>query len=172
MEQSKLYTKNEGGNNRHTRGEEKHPRYRHERRTKKNQQEYDEEIRCTPIKKRFKPFYLEETSKCKNYTPLFKYLLSQVGKNWDDVWKDVFPRVDGVSDPIRLMVINVNKHGNVIEVENKQPYFSYNLRYYGYRTFSTLFVDENNILQYVDKNFRPHHDNLGMITKSFNAKAI
>lgn len=166
MKQTKLYTKNEGGNDRKTKGVDRHARYKWERHSKKSKIEFEEEISHTPIKKRYKDCI---DYGAKNYTPLYKYLIKQVCKDWDEVWKDVFPRVDGNVSAIQNMIVNVDAHGNVIEVENKRPTFKYSRRYYGNRYFSSLFVDDSNILQFVDKNYRPpiHYSS---DTQSFNGK--
>lgn len=76
-----------------------------------------------------------------DYTPLYKFLLSKVGKEWDAVYSEACSRLI-TDEPIWHMVEN-NK-------PNHQTYF--NLGYFiNEKSFySKLFVDENGILQKKD----------------------
>lgn len=71
-----------------------------------------------------------------DYTPLFKFLLSKVGKNWDEIHSEAVSRLDK-EDPIFIMV--------AIKDEDKKGSFRYGESTY----YSGLFVDENHILQKV-----------------------
>ena len=158
LKQNKLYKRIEGGNDRITRGTHKNIRYKYLRNTKKMKNEIEDEISHSPIKKRNQHFLGRKECNY-NYIPLFKYLLKQVGKNWDEIWKDVFPRVDNVAIPIQAMVLNINKNGTVNQYWNKSlanEVFKYNCtgKYYNYSYWHSLYVDENNLLQYVDKNYK------------------
>jgi hypothetical protein len=168
----KLYVKNEGGNSSTNRGDLKHPRYKYERHKKRTQLETIEELQHKPIIKRYREFY--KTSK-RWYHPLYHFLLKNVGKNWKDVFQDVFPKVDGDIKAIQKMVLNLNEHGSRIKNFDKEsvlPYFKDSHSYYSYRYFSTLYVDENDVLQYVDKNFRLKKPLCTTSTYSFNGSII
>lgn len=69
-----------------------------------------------------------------DYTPLFKFLLSKTGKNWDEVYSEATSRLDK-SEPIFWMV-SLSHH-------DKQDYIRTDESSY----FSGLYVDENNLLQ-------------------------
>ena len=72
------------------------------------------------------------------------------------------------------MVVNINTHGVVIthDISNAEP-INCSLYYNGVRSYSTLYVDENDILQFVDKDFKPEdrYEGLGF-GQSFNGKEI
>ena len=72
-----------------------------------------------------------------DYTPLFRFLLSKVGENWDDVHSEAVARLDR-EEPIGWMVAASYSEG--------RPFFSAGESSY----FSGLYVDENNILAVVD----------------------
>jgi hypothetical protein len=73
-----------------------------------------------------------------DYTPLFKFLLSKVGKEWDDVYKEIQSRVES-EEPIWYMVQDAN------------DYFMTGESTY----FSTLYVDDGGILQIVNPEIGP-----------------
>jgi hypothetical protein len=77
-----------------------------------------------------------------DYTPLFKYLLSKVGQDWDKVYSDIKPRVKSI-EPIFWMV-KLYEHKTPYEQE---AYFTVENG-----SFSKLYVDENNKLQIIDPN--------------------
>jgi hypothetical protein len=94
-----------------------------------------------------------------DYTPLFRFLLSKVGSNWDDVLPIAQSRLDH-DEPIYWMVA-------VRESDKKRYFLAGESSYY-----SGLFVDENNILQLVDPNL--HNEDLSpscsCCTHTFNGK--
>jgi hypothetical protein len=96
-----------------------------------------------------------------DYTPLFKYLLSKVGQPWNDVYKDVKARLNSII-PIYWMV---NRYKNV---DNLLGYIRVGESTY----YSSLYVDEKGLLQYVDKNI--NHTTLEptckCCTHTFNGK--
>lgn len=54
-----------------------------------------------------------------------------------------------------------------------EPMFNCSLYYNGVRSYSTLYVDENDILQFVDKDFKPEDRYKGLgFGQSFNGKEI
>ncbi|MDY3339402.1 hypothetical protein JSO61_004115 [Riemerella anatipestifer] len=69
-----------------------------------------------------------------DYTPLFRFLLSKVGSDWDSVFSEAKSRLDK-TEPIFWMV--------ALTENEKQDFVRTGESSY----FSGLFVDENNILQ-------------------------
>lgn len=103
-----------------------------------------------------------------DYTPLFKFLLKQEGRDWDEVWKECKARLN-TTDPVLYMVVNIGKNGLVnnskpeLGIEPEELDFKgRNLaetakKCFGYSegaAFSTMYVDEDNKLQFVDKNYK------------------
>lgn len=76
-----------------------------------------------------------------DYTPLFKFLLSKVGSNWNDVYSEAKSRLDK-EEPIFWMV--------ALNDSQKNDYFGAGESTY----FSGLFVDDNNVLQLVNPKLR------------------
>lgn len=76
-----------------------------------------------------------------DYTPLFKFLLSKVGSNWNEVFSEAKSRLDK-QDPIFWMV--------ALNEEEKKDYVRLGESTY----FSGLFVDNNGILQLVNPNLK------------------
>ncbi|MGH1421101.1 MAG: hypothetical protein ACRBEQ_04725 [Hyphomonas sp.] len=72
-----------------------------------------------------------------DYTPLFKFLLSHVGDDWDDVYSEAVSRLP-TPEPIFWMVSNTEPFGDGIARIGDATFFS------------ELFVDANNTLQKVD----------------------
>ncbi len=77
-----------------------------------------------------------------DYTPLFKFLLSRVGCNWDEVHSEALARLDR-AEPIFWMVSEDPKNGI--------PYFRAGESSY----FSGLYVGDDNILTLVDPTLTP-----------------
>lgn len=96
-----------------------------------------------------------------DYTPLFKFLLSKVGQNWDSVYSEAISRLDK-KEPINWMVYtNLN-------AQMKDSFRA------GDSQYSCLFVDDNGILQLVNPNlsindFKP---SCTCCTHTFNGKVI
>ena len=101
-----------------------------------------------------------------DYTPLFKFLLSKVGKNWDDVYSEAIKRVNK-EEPIFYMVYKENEH-RVRPTHTKRSYMKYGENSY----FSMLFVDDDNILRVLDPNFNNEDlkPTCGCCTHTFNGK--
>ena len=72
-----------------------------------------------------------------DYTPLFKFLLSKVGKPYSATLKEATSRIEDNS-VINCMVVS----------DTDKTYFRYGESTY----YSTLYVDENGLLQVVDPN--------------------
>jgi hypothetical protein len=76
-----------------------------------------------------------------DYTPLFKFLLSKVGSNWNDVFSEAKSRLDK-QEPIFWIV--------ALHEENKKDYVRIGESTY----FSGLFVDNNGVLQLVNPDLK------------------
>lgn len=79
-----------------------------------------------------------------DYTPLFKFLLSKVGENWNTVFSEVISRLDR-KEPIFWLVAR-----NEIE---KRDFVCFSEATY----FSGLYIDNFGILQIVNPNLGPEH---------------
>ncbi len=94
-----------------------------------------------------------------DYTPLYKFLLSKIGEDWDLVHSEAVSRLDN-EDAIYHLV-----------VEDKQQKYPYRLcgesSYY-----SKLYVDDNNKLQVLNPNFTNEmlHPTCHCCTFTFNGK--
>lgn len=77
-----------------------------------------------------------------DYTPLFKFLLSRVGEDWDEVHSEAVSRLDR-EEPINWMVAPDFSAGT--------PFFRAGESSY----FSGLYVDDNNRLAVVDPELTP-----------------
>lgn len=77
-----------------------------------------------------------------DYTPLFKFLLSRVGKSWDEVHSEAVSRLDR-EEPISWMVAPDLAGGSSFVRLGESSYFS------------GLYVDDNNILAIVDADLTP-----------------
>lgn len=106
-----------------------------------------------------------------DYTPLFKFLLSKVGQNFDAIFSEAKSRLDR-SEPIFWMV---REEGRQIHGEN---FVANGLLPGSFRVensfFNTLYVDENNLLQKVSpeltvNSFTP---DCPCCTHTFNGKPI
>ena len=79
-----------------------------------------------------------------DYTPLFQYLLSKIGEDWDDVFSEAAARLDS-TEPIFWMVA-------------RQPHERQEFVRLGESTYySGLYVDADNRLQVVDSELGPHN---------------
>jgi hypothetical protein len=110
-----------------------------------------------------------------DYTPLFKFLLSKVGKKWDEVYQEAQSRLDS-EEPIFWMVDldreDSRKWPSNIPEETKKRFngsFPYHNSYY-----SLLIVDEEGVLQIKDPSLKnqdivPH---CPCCTHTFNGKPL
>jgi hypothetical protein len=79
-----------------------------------------------------------------DYTPLFQYLLSKIGKDWGDVLSEAAARLDS-TEPIFWMVAR-QRH-------ERQDYVRLGESTY----YSGLYVDADNRLQAVNPELGPHN---------------
>ena len=76
-----------------------------------------------------------------DYTPLYKFLLSKVGQNWDQIYSQAVGRLDK-EEPIYHIV--------ALQDHEKKDY----VRCGDSSFYNGLYVDENNILQKVNPNLK------------------
>lgn len=102
-----------------------------------------------------------------DYTPLFKFLLSKVGQNFDEVYSEAMQRLEfsNNDNPIFWMVVPENDRFGL----RKRGYF-----YSENAIYSALYVDENGLLQYVNpdlknENFAP---SCSCCTHTFNGNVL
>jgi hypothetical protein len=106
-----------------------------------------------------------------DYTPLFKFLLSRVGKDWDDVYSEAVSRLDK-KDPIFWMV---QEEGRQINPEN---FDRTGVVHGSFRCensfFNTLYVDDNNQLQKVNTTLSVNdlYPSCECCTHTFNGAVI
>lgn len=77
-----------------------------------------------------------------DYTPLYRFLLSKVGRPWDDIYSEAKRRLDR-AEPIFWMV--------ALGEDDRKDYVRLGESSY----FSGLFVDESGILRVVDPEIGP-----------------
>ena len=77
-----------------------------------------------------------------DYTPLFRFLLSRVGDNWDEVYSEAVSRLDR-PEPIFWMVALSKAEGREVVGIGESTYFS------------GLYVDEDNRLRVVAPEIGP-----------------
>jgi hypothetical protein len=89
-----------------------------------------------------------------DYTPLMKFLISKVGKKWDDVYSEAISRLNDTEPIFWLVYLKPTKN---IVVRQEDSSYSYELTIpkvvrVGESTYyHALTVDENGILVFVDK---------------------
>ena len=86
-----------------------------------------------------------------DYTPLIRFLHSHVGQSWPEVFHECQSRLNDLQ-PLLKMVVNVNERGLVVNNHpdgNLPKVCSTSEDSY----WSTLFVDEDGLLQFVDKDY-------------------
>lgn len=73
----------------------------------------------------------------RDYTPLFYFLLKQIGKRWDDVFSEVCGRLDATEPVFWLVALHEPQQRDLVCIGDSSFY-------------PGLFVDENGILQQVN----------------------
>jgi hypothetical protein len=76
-----------------------------------------------------------------DYTPLYRFLLSKVGENWDDIFSEAKSRLNKV-EPIFHMV--------ALREDEKEDFIATGESTY----FSGLYVNENGVLQICNPNLK------------------
>lgn len=129
--------------------------FRWERHTKKSKNLALEGVNKIPMKKG-KSRVMENGY---DYTPLFKYLLKQVGRKWDDVYSEVIPRLN-TTEPVFWMV-------DVNNIDDEEYFKAGETSFY-----SKLYVDDNGILCKVNPKLSNIHPNCNCHTYTFNGNVV
>ena len=86
-----------------------------------------------------------------DYTPLCRFLHAHVGQQWLPLFQECQSRLNDIK-PLMRMVVNVNERGLVVD---RNP--DGNMEKYCFMgemsAWSTLYVDEVGLLQFVDKDY-------------------
>lgn len=106
--------------------------YRHSRHTKATKQDKLNEVSRQSIK--------SNVERGRDYTPLFRFLLSRVGENWDDVYSEAVSRLDKKDPIFWIVALFPEKQREMVRV-GESAYWS------------GLYVDEDNLLQIVNPHF-------------------
>jgi hypothetical protein len=98
-----------------------------------------------------------------DYTPLFKFLLSKVGKPWVDVFSEIHARLDK-DEPIYYMVFF-----DATLITKNPGYFNYDNA-----KFSTLTVDNEGLLQKIKPDLKNEdfYPSCSCCTKTFNGVVL
>ena len=76
-----------------------------------------------------------------DYTPLFKFLLSKVGSNWDEVFSEAKSRLDREEPIFWLVALHEGEKKAYVRIGESTYY-------------SGLFVDDNGVLQLVNPSLK------------------
>lgn len=77
-----------------------------------------------------------------DYTPLFRFLLSKVGSNWDEVFSEAKSRLDKTDPIFYLVALRKNDKEDVVRV-GESTYFS------------GMYVDDEGVLQLSNPSLKP-----------------
>lgn len=96
-----------------------------------------------------------------DYTPLFMFLLSKVGKDWDSIHSEAVKRLDKEEPIFYLVARNEEEKKDVVRCGESSCY-------------SGLFIDDDNKLQKVDPNVKNEDfvPSCWCCTKTFNGKVL
>jgi hypothetical protein len=75
-----------------------------------------------------------KTERGLDYTPLYRFLLSKIGSNWDDIFSEAKSRLDKTDPIFHMVALNEDKKEDYIR-NGESSYFS------------GLYVDNNSILK-------------------------
>lgn len=127
--------------------------FRHDRNTKKQKESEQFGIKRQSIK--------GNVQRGLDYTPLFKFLLSKVGKFWTEIHKEAISRVEDEDKIFWIVAKNEDDKQDVVRVSDNTYY-------------SGLYVDEQGLLQKVNPNFNNTQSLIfcSCCTNSFNGVPI
>ena len=107
---------------------------------------------------------IKKTDKGMDYTPLYRFLQSKVGSNWDEVHSEAISRLDK-EEPIWHIVI----------LDTEEP-SRYNLKSgitrVGNSQYHSLTVNEDRILVKINSDALPYPPSCSCCTHTFNGKVI
>ena len=78
----------------------------------------------------------------RDYTPLFRFLLSRIGSHWDEVYSEAKSRLDSV-EPVFWIVARTESEKKAFVRVGESCYYS------------GMFVDENGLLSLVSPDLKP-----------------
>ena len=93
-----------------------------------------------------------------DYTPLFKFLLSKVNEDWDEIYSEVKSRLNS-EKPIWWLVYKDKNNQEITRIGESTYYHS-------------LYIDEDNKLQYINKNATLKPTCCKCYTRTLNGKVI
>ena len=129
--------------------------YRWSRHTKKSKQQAMEGVKFIPMKSGKH----NDITSGYDYTPLFHYLLKQVGRKWNEVYSEVIPRLN-TTEPVFWMV----------DVKHTSTYECF--KYGEYTYFSKLYVDDDGILRKVNAELSNVMTRCDCHTHTFNGNVV
>jgi hypothetical protein len=96
-----------------------------------------------------------------DYTPLYRFLLSKVGYNWDEVFSEAKSRLDDVKPVFGMVALKESEKKDLVGIGES----SY---------FSGLYVDSNSILQLSNPNLKAKDmkPSCNCCTHTFNGKVF
>ena len=96
-----------------------------------------------------------------DYTPLYMYLISKVGQNWDKIHSDVIKRLEQEEPIYWLVARNDSEKKDYVRCGESSYY-------------SGLYIDENNTLQKVNPDFNNEDlaPSCSCCTYTFNGKVL
>lgn len=96
-----------------------------------------------------------------DYTPLYMFLLSSIGKNWDDIYSNAIKRLDREEPIYHIVARNDIEKKDIVRCGESSFY-------------SGLYIDENNKLQKVNPNFKNEnlYPDCWCCTHTFNGKTL
>ena len=96
-----------------------------------------------------------------DYTPLYRFLLSKVGQDFNTVYSEAVSRLDNEEPIFHLVARNVKE---------KQDYVGCGESSY----YSGLYIDDSGLLQIVNPNFKAEHLPIycSCCTHTFNGKPV
>jgi len=94
-----------------------------------------------------------------DYTPLYKFLLSKVGQEWDKVFSEAKSRLGKVEPIFYLVALHEEDKRDVVNIHVNNSY-------------SGLYVTDEGILEKVNPDAQPHIAICTCHTYSFNGKPI
>lgn len=116
---------------------------------------------------------MSSRGKSLDFSPLYKFLISNVGNPWEEVKKEAYSRLDEHREYVENMV-----YTDPIDIENLVSYRSKHNRLMGYMIagensyWSILVVDENGILQKMNPELtvEQFYPSCACCTHTFNGK--
>ncbi len=135
--------------------------YRHERNSKREKQAVEDEVTLGTMHiKAQRSSDKGKKQRGLDYTPLYRFLLSKVGAEWEAVYKEAAARLDKPDPIFHIVTLDPDDRYPVARAENAY--------------YSRLYVDENGILAVIDpsigvEDIRP---SCACCTHTFNGQPV